>query len=127
MKILMVSMSSLHFIRWVDQLKDSGHEVFWFGINDLKILKDVINKLILLSPQQIRVLSMYNRDRYIVKYLLKKNKNIIINNIYYLLKPNYNRLIKKNRIFFNKQIWQDSIIYKIINRISKFIKYKLSY
>lgn len=32
MKILMVSMPSLHFFRWTDQLKDSGHEVYWFDI-----------------------------------------------------------------------------------------------
>ncbi|WP_298556306.1 glycosyltransferase family 4 protein [uncultured Algibacter sp.] len=34
MKILMVSMSSIHFFRWTNQLKDSGHEVYWFDIND---------------------------------------------------------------------------------------------
>jgi glycosyltransferase involved in cell wall biosynthesis len=34
MKILLVSMPSLHFFRWTDQLKDSGHEVFWFDILD---------------------------------------------------------------------------------------------
>jgi glycosyltransferase involved in cell wall biosynthesis len=34
MKILLVSMPSLHFFRWADQLKDSGHEVFWFDILD---------------------------------------------------------------------------------------------
>jgi glycosyltransferase involved in cell wall biosynthesis len=38
MKILMVSMPSIHFSRWVSQLKDTEHEVFWFdstgsGIN----------------------------------------------------------------------------------------------
>ncbi|GIZ07456.1 glycosyltransferase [Flavobacterium sp. UMI-01] len=32
MRILMVSMPSLHFFRWTDQLKDAGHEVFWFDI-----------------------------------------------------------------------------------------------
>jgi glycosyltransferase involved in cell wall biosynthesis len=32
MKILLVSMNSIHFSRWADQLKDSGHEVFWFNI-----------------------------------------------------------------------------------------------
>ncbi|MEL0455970.1 glycosyltransferase [Flavobacteriaceae bacterium SZ-1-7] len=32
MKILMVSMPTLHFFRWTDQLKDAGHEVFWFDI-----------------------------------------------------------------------------------------------
>lgn len=30
----MVSMSSLHFFRWAEQLKDSGHEVYWFDILD---------------------------------------------------------------------------------------------
>lgn len=34
MKILMVSMSSIHFFRWTNQLKDAGHEVYWFDIND---------------------------------------------------------------------------------------------
>ena len=32
MKILIVSMRSIHTIRWVNQLKDSGHEVFYFDI-----------------------------------------------------------------------------------------------
>lgn len=30
----MVSMASLHFFRWTEQLKDSGHEVYWFDILD---------------------------------------------------------------------------------------------
>jgi glycosyltransferase involved in cell wall biosynthesis len=30
----MVSMPSLHFFRWAEQLKDSGHEVYWFDIVD---------------------------------------------------------------------------------------------
>jgi len=34
MKILMVSMGSIHFFRWVEQLKDSDHEIFWFDILD---------------------------------------------------------------------------------------------
>ena len=34
MKILMVSMNNLHFRRWSDQLRNSGHEVFWFDILD---------------------------------------------------------------------------------------------
>ncbi|MEP3836599.1 MAG: glycosyltransferase [Algibacter sp.] len=34
MKILMVSMSSIHFFRWTNQLQDAGHEVYWFDIND---------------------------------------------------------------------------------------------
>jgi len=34
MKILLVSMNNLHFTRWSDQLRDSGHEVYWFDIKD---------------------------------------------------------------------------------------------
>lgn len=34
MKILMVSMPSLHFFRWTEQLRDAGHEIFWFNITD---------------------------------------------------------------------------------------------
>lgn len=34
MKILLVSMNNLHFTRWSDQLRKSGHEVFWFDILD---------------------------------------------------------------------------------------------
>lgn len=32
MKILLVSMPSIHFTRWTSQLEDSGHEVHWFDI-----------------------------------------------------------------------------------------------
>lgn len=34
MRILMVSMNSIHFQRWTNQLKYSGHEVYWFDIKD---------------------------------------------------------------------------------------------
>lgn len=34
MKILMVSMPSLHFFRWTEQLKHTGYEIFWFNITD---------------------------------------------------------------------------------------------
>lgn len=34
MKILMVSINSIHFERWTNQLINSGHEVYWFNIKD---------------------------------------------------------------------------------------------
>lgn len=34
MKILMVAIPNHHFFQWVNQLKDAGHEVFWFDITD---------------------------------------------------------------------------------------------
>ncbi|MGG7033604.1 MAG: glycosyltransferase family 4 protein [Flavobacterium sp.] len=35
MKILMVSIPSLHFFRWTSQLQDAGHEVYWFDITGM--------------------------------------------------------------------------------------------
>lgn len=34
MRILLVSMNSIHFRRWTSQLENSGHEVYWFDIKD---------------------------------------------------------------------------------------------
>ncbi len=34
MKILFVSVFGYHFFNWVLQLKESGHEVYWFDVND---------------------------------------------------------------------------------------------
>ena len=34
MKILMVSIPNHHFFQWVNQLKESGHEVYWFDSTD---------------------------------------------------------------------------------------------
>lgn len=34
MKILMVSMPNVHFFRWTEQLRDAGHEIFWFDVTD---------------------------------------------------------------------------------------------
>lgn len=34
MKILMVSMINYHFVSWAEQLKASGHELYWFDVFD---------------------------------------------------------------------------------------------
>lgn len=34
MKILMVSMTSIHFFRWTEQLRDAGHQVYWIDVFD---------------------------------------------------------------------------------------------
>jgi glycosyltransferase involved in cell wall biosynthesis len=43
MKVLMVSIPSLHFFRWTEQLKDSGHEVYWFDITGMSHTVEKIN------------------------------------------------------------------------------------
>ncbi|WP_374174008.1 glycosyltransferase family 4 protein [Flavobacterium tructae] len=34
MKILFVSMPSIHVLRWIENLKDKGHELYWFDVLD---------------------------------------------------------------------------------------------
>ena len=34
MKILFISMPSVHVIRWIENLKDTSHELFWFDVLD---------------------------------------------------------------------------------------------
>ncbi len=49
MKILMVSMFSNHFFNWTEQLRESGHEVYWLDVYDsnLRVEKiDFVNQLI---------------------------------------------------------------------------------
>jgi|25_taG_2_1085351.scaffolds.fasta_scaffold00117_33 glycosyltransferase involved in cell wall biosynthesis len=43
MKILMLSIFSPHFFNWSEQLKDSGHEIFWLDIFDSKVKVEQIN------------------------------------------------------------------------------------
>ena len=32
MKILFISMPSLHAVRWIENLKESDHELYWFDV-----------------------------------------------------------------------------------------------
>ena len=43
MKILMVSMASIHFFRWTEQLKNSGHELYWIDVYDSNTYVKKIN------------------------------------------------------------------------------------
>ena len=41
MKIVFVAMRSIHTIRWINQLKDSGFEVHWFDIQNTGYIQDL--------------------------------------------------------------------------------------
>jgi glycosyltransferase involved in cell wall biosynthesis len=43
MKILMAAIPNHHFFQWVDQLKESGYEVYWFDVSDGGIKVERIN------------------------------------------------------------------------------------
>lgn len=39
MKIVLVSMHSIHLIRWASQLRDSGHQVYWFDVHNAGLIE----------------------------------------------------------------------------------------
>ncbi|WP_299251634.1 glycosyltransferase [uncultured Lacinutrix sp.] len=76
MRILMVSMNSIHFQRWTNQLKDSGHEVFWFDINDGAIVPSLSWVTTFQSWKQ----KLPNlKGRYFIKNKLPKVNNLLEN------------------------------------------------
>lgn len=54
MKILMVSMASLHIFRWTEQLKDNGHEVFWFDVLGSGVISEQISWVHQITDWKIR-------------------------------------------------------------------------
>ena len=65
MKILLVSMNSIHFQRWTNQLKDSGHEVFWFDILDGNKPEPKLNWVNQITGWKLKF-------KYPFRYLIKK-------------------------------------------------------
>ncbi len=76
MRILMVSMRSLHFYRWVDQLKYAGHEVFWF---DIKGGRTPIKKLSWVK----QIINWKNRYQYPGYYFIKNKIPILFRFLQY--------------------------------------------
>jgi len=93
MKILMVSMFSPHFFNWTEQLKESGHEIYWLDVFDsntynkkIDFVEQIIgwrnrwdypgrHKIKRHSPGVYKVLNFFNQ-RNIVSVFEKKIKEI---------------------------------------------------
>lgn len=66
MKILMISISSIHFFRWTEQLRTSGHEVYWIDVYDGNTPNNSIDFV-------HQITGWRNRVKYPGRYYLKKN------------------------------------------------------
>lgn len=66
MKILFVSVFGYHFFNWVLQLKESGHEVYWFDVNDANTYVRNINFVHQIVKWKIKV-------DYPGRHMIKKN------------------------------------------------------
>jgi len=67
MRILMVSMNSIHFQRWSEQLRDSDHEIHWFDINGGQK-----NQSLDFVEQHINWKYRFKKGRYFFKKISKK-------------------------------------------------------
>ena len=70
MKILMVSMYSIHFFRWAEQLRDSDHEIYWIDVFD----SNTYVKTIEFIEQTV---GWRNRWDYPGRYLLKSKAPVL--------------------------------------------------
>ena len=66
MKILMISMYSSHFFRWAEQLKDSGHEIYWIDVFDSNLYVEKIDFV-------HQTIGWRNKIKYPGRYKLKKS------------------------------------------------------
>lgn len=82
MRILLVSMPSIHFFRWTEQLEHSGHEVYWFDILDGNPAKRLpwVNKI---NGWRLKYPNL--KGRYFIKqklpFLYKSIKPLIENSV----------------------------------------------
>lgn len=90
MKILMVSMFSNHFFNWTEQLKDSGHEIYWLDVFDSKTR---VQKIDFVS----QIIGWRNRVDYPGRYWIKNHLPVV------------NRVINK----FNQRNLEDIVDEKI--------------
>lgn len=72
MKILMVSMFSIHFFRWAEQLRDTSHEVYWIDVFDSNTYVKNIDFI-------EQTVGWRNRWNYPGRYLLKSRAPVLSN------------------------------------------------
>ena len=82
MKILMVAIPNHHFFQWVNQLMDSGYEVFWFDISDGGSAVDKISWVKQIKGWKLKYdyplrHSIKNKLPVIYKYIQKYNEKSI--------------------------------------------------
>ena len=75
MKILFVAMPSIHFIRWIENLKDTDYEFFWFDILDRKELNTTL-KITKITDWNKRKLPKIKGEYFLYKKFPKLYKKI---------------------------------------------------
>ncbi|MDP5200679.1 glycosyltransferase family 4 protein [Flavobacterium sp. DG2-3] len=96
MKILMVSIPNHHFFQWVNQLRDAGHEVYWFDISDssttserTKWLKQIRNWKTKWDFPGRKMLKKYFPEIYkIIQQYNERKVEVYFNELLHQIQPN---------------------------------------
>ncbi|MEL1252654.1 glycosyltransferase [Flavobacterium sp. DGU38] len=76
MKILFVSMPSVHVIRWIENLKDTDHELYWFDVLNRGKLK-TLDSVIQFTDWKIRKLPYLKGEYFLSKKIPSLYQKII--------------------------------------------------
>jgi glycosyltransferase involved in cell wall biosynthesis len=125
MKILLVSMSSVHVIRWIENLKDTNYELYWF---------DVLGKGRLETLDSVRQFTGWNkRKRPHIKgeYFLSKKAPSLYQSIIPYLEVTANEALEKIILEIQPDIIHSfemqSCSYPILKTMHKYPKIKWLY
>lgn len=125
MKILLISIPSVHAIRWIENLKEAGHELFWF---------DVLNRgNIGVSTELTQIVNWKKRKLPYIKgeHFLRKKIPSLYYNIQSLLeitiKEKLEEIILNIKPDIVHSFEMQSCSYPILNTMQKFPKLKWIY
>lgn len=88
MKVLMVSLFAPHFFNWAEQLKDSGHEVYWLDVFDSNTKVEQIDFV-------NQIIGWRYKWDYPGRYFVKKNSHVLNRLINRFNERNINAVLEK--------------------------------
>lgn len=115
MKILLVSMRSIHAIRWVSQLMGSGHEIFYFDILNGGYVKEW-NWITQFTDWRYKLGDF--KGRYFIKKNFPKLHHLLENNV----ENEFERILKKIKPDVVHSFALHIACYPIVNIMNKYPK-----
>lgn len=125
MKILFISMPSIHVIRWIENLKDTDHELYWFDILDRGNI-ETLNTVHQVTNWKKRKIKYINGE-----YFLSKKMPFLYKNITQFLEVTIGEALEKIILEIQPDVIHSfemqSCSYPILKTMQKFEKIKWIY
>lgn len=125
MKILFVSMPSVHVLRWIENLKDTNHELYWFDVLNRGTIK-TLDSVYQITDWKKRKLPNIKGE-----YFLKKKKPFLYKKIVPFLETTANEALEKIILEIQPDIVHSfemqTCSFPILKTMQKFWKIKWMY